>query len=521
MRLSLGLILDAFVYCIEGHNELQVLEAYELDTTDVVTVIRETGTPAGWHPLIAGYDALPADPSAGSGQAVDLPPLPQEVIDYLARHERIRPGADELAAIKANLAALYEAGPGAKTGDLDLEDLEHQDDEDEGASGAYIPIPTETFLEELSVKLQLHPISVYWLLEELRGEGVRCKPEERRLLEDRLTVIILRLLGHRWPKQIEAGEPVPPWADRDGVIPLSAGTGEPTLADRVRARLRAEDGDLGAQQVETLLHELTGRSLEEWLRREFFKRHAGQFKKRPVAWHLASDPTAGGRKRSATPAFECMVYYHATGSNAPLFGRGAQNDVPARIRTQYVERLLAPAQRDLARARGENDDAAAAAAQALIQELEDFARRLRGVEEEGFACAELDEYLADEPLDRWAGDGVFAPASQQELVAQERAWQVDINDGVRVNIAPMQKAGLLASDVLAKKDVSKAIADRARWRSDERRWVRAGKLPRCGWMDESAPESPQWTELAPQREAERMRLEEKRKRVLAELGQEG
>ena len=43
--------------------------------------------------------------------------------------------------------------------------------EEEMASGAHIPIPTETFLEELSVRMELHPISVYWLLEELRAEG--------------------------------------------------------------------------------------------------------------------------------------------------------------------------------------------------------------------------------------------------------------------------------------------------------------------------------------------------------------
>ena len=252
-------------------------------------------------------------------------------------------------------------------------------------------------IQELSVKLQIHPISVYWLLEELRAEGVRCKPEEQRLLEDRLTVIVLRLLGHRWPKQIEAGEPVPPWADKDGVIPLTASTGETTLADRLRARLRAEDGDLGAQQAEALLQELTGRTLEEWLRRDFFKRHISQFKKRPIAWHLASDPTAAGRKKSAPPAFECMVYYHAT-----------DTDILARIRTQYVDRLLGPAQRDLAQARRDGDETTAAQATALIQELEDFAQRLRQVEEAGFACKDLDEYVEDEPLDRWTGDGVFA-----------------------------------------------------------------------------------------------------------------
>ncbi len=37
---------------------------------------------------------------------------------------------------------------------------------------------------------------------------------------------------------------------------------------------------------------------------------------------------------------------------------------------------------------------------------------------------------------------------------------MDINDGVQVNVAPLQVAGLLASDVLNKKDMPKAIAGR-------------------------------------------------------------
>jgi hypothetical protein len=50
-----------------------------------------------------------------------------------------------------------------------------------------------------------------------------------------------------------------------------------------------------------------------------------------------------------------------------------------------------------------------------------------------------------------------------------------------VNVAPLQKAGLLAAEVIAKKDLEKAISDRAEWRADERRWCREGKLPKCGW----------------------------------------
>ena len=73
-----------------------------------------------------------------------------------------------------------------------------------------------------------------------------------------------------------------------------------------------------------------------------------------------------------------------------------------------------------------------------------------------------------------------APATV-EAFPRRACLRSDANDGVRVNVAPLQKAGLLAGDVIAKKDVEKAIGDRAEWRADERRWCREGKLPKCGW----------------------------------------
>ena len=107
----------------------------------------------------------------------------------------------------------------------------------------------------------------------------------------------------------------------------------------------------------------------------------------------------------------------------------------------------------------------------------------------------ITDWSSDEPL-KW-GDWLAAgpmfdqisslderrapPKTIAEFIAQESLYAPDINDGVRVNIAPLQKAGLLAAEVLAAKDVDKAIADRAEWRADERRWVREGKLPQPGW----------------------------------------
>ena len=283
--------------------------------------------------------------------------------------------------------------------------------EEEIASGAHIPIPTETFLEELSVKMQLHPISVYWLLEELKAEGARCKPEELRLLEDRLSVLVLRLLGYRWPKQLEAGEPVPAWASSDGIIPLVAGTGEATLAEQVRSRLRTEDGELGVQQTEALLTELTGLSLEEWLRRRFFSRHMSQFKYRPIAWHLASTPTHNGKKKRGgsqrSPAFECFLYYHA-----------CSGDALARIRTQYVEPLLRAERQKMEDAYLFQDETTSVLANERIQELEAFVEKLRLIEEQGFACSELEKFITEEPLDRWSSDGYLAPSQSRRTLAQ-------------------------------------------------------------------------------------------------------
>lgn len=376
--------INAIRLLAEAVIETKAYELYGLGFQEIKDSCLELGTPAGWYPLIAGYDTLPASPNSYQ------PSPPQELFDYLATHKRIMLDETKFARVKAKLKTLYEAGPGAKETELERAPAGN-DDEEEIASGAHISIPTETFLEELSVKMELHPISIYWLLEELRAEEVRCRPEEKRLLEDRLSVQVLHLLGYRWPRQLDADESIPAWADAYGIIPLVSGTGKPTLADRVRERLHYENGALAVQHTEALLQELTGQNLEQWLRRSFFSHHIRQFEYRPVAWHLASTPTresktasnkstkkkrtAGGISRG--PAFECFLYYHACSKGAL-----------ARIRTQYVEPLLNAERSKIERhdeAAGnptsktetlfqvhDEDDIEVAIAKERIRELEDF-----------------------------------------------------------------------------------------------------------------------------------------------------
>ena len=88
------------------------------------------------------------------------------------------------------------------------------------------------------------------------------------------------------------------------------------------------------------------------------------------------------------------------------------------------------------------------------------------------------------------------PRTVVEFIAQESAYAPDVNDGVRVNIVPLQRAGLRPAEVITKKDVEKAIADRAEWRADERRWRREGKLPYPGWWKKKQEEAPFTLEAA-------------------------
>ncbi len=466
--------LAATLHSIEGVIERLVIDAFELSVADLTSILEETGLPAGWFPLITGYDVIP-------DTLINLPNLPIAVPRFFNIHERLQSSSEEIETIKRNLQIVYQAGPGSN---LLLPEDTCGDAEEDGDDGnmencaAHVPIPTETFLEELSQKLHIHPISVYWLLKEgIEQEGWRCLPEERRITADRFTVLILRLLGHRWPKQIEVGEPVPAWADPDGIIPLTEGTAEPTLLARIRERLPLEFPSGEAAALEREFQELLGESLDAWLGQTFFKHHTSQFKKRPIAWQLQSGRWTARQK----PAFACLVYYHQL-----------DGDTLATLQSQYVRPLRQRYETELrgiesvpANARSARQDARRMELGDLIQELGDFDAALGRVAAEGFAAPALEQIIAREPVDRWcAADGVKAPPEDRAaLLRQEQRYLPDLNDGVRVNIAPLQKAGLLAAEVLAKKDVAPAIADRAAWRADERRWCREGKLSKPGWWE--------------------------------------
>lgn len=343
------------------------------------------------------------------------------------------------------------------------------------------PFPGEFQLESLCHERAINPVDV---LIELRRDG-QCRhqmvvPAQRVELFGRISAAVLLTLGHVWPNQKLDSTFVP---DSDGIVSLccsvqSPADGEASLVSKLRELWKHIVGEDFAT-CERVFQSLAEASLDVWLRTEFFEMHSAAFKKRPIAWQLQSGKFTAKR----SPAFACLVYYHKLNA-----------DTLPKLRSQYVGPLRQRLETELrgiqtiaAEARSDRQEKRRAELDDAIQELAAFDAKLEQVSREGFATPGLEKLLAEEPLDRWCSlDGERAPpASAGDFLAQESSYAPDINDGVRVNIAPLQKAGLLPADVLAKKDLDKAIADRAAWRSDERRWVREGKLPQPGWWPEA------------------------------------
>ena len=165
--------IESVLLSIESFIEYCVFKGFDIKDENLDIVFEETGTPAGWFPLITNYDTFPS-------LLKDFPKSHPEFIEYFITHKRIAlPDT-----LKLRLRSLYEAGPGIK--DEQPDELAESNEED-ALVGSCIPVPAETFLEELSQKIEIHPVSIYWLLKEgIENEGWRCIPEEKRCTEDSL-----------------------------------------------------------------------------------------------------------------------------------------------------------------------------------------------------------------------------------------------------------------------------------------------------------------------------------------------
>ena len=235
-----------------------------------------------------------------------------------------------------------------------------------------------------------------------------------------LQIAIARLLGYRWPAELDHDMRLAPeqrvvandcrafdeFADHDGIVCLAVARGEASAADRLRALLAAAYGDQWSAATERALLDATtakGRppkSLELWLRDRFFREHCQLFHNRPFIWHVWDGRTDG---------FNALVNYHRlTGPDGE--GRRTLESLTFAYLGEWIDR-----QRTEQSERVPGADARLAAALDLQEQL--------------------DRILTGEPpcdiFVRW-----------RPLHGQAIGWEPNINDGVRLNIRPFMRAAL-------------------------------------------------------------------------------
>jgi hypothetical protein len=235
---------------------------------------------------------------------------------------------------------------------------------------------------------------------------------EARLDDTILQVAVARLLGYRWPAELDADmelsdeqralvascETLLGFADKDGIVCIPAVRGERSAADRLLDLLVAAYGN--SWKSDTLGSLLTasdhaGKTLETWLRDKFFAQHCKLFQHRPFVWQIWDGLKDG---------FSALVNYHTLD----------YKKLETLIYT-YLGDWISRQKLDLAN----NVDSA--------QEKLDAAERLK---------KKLELILQGEaPYDifvRW-----------KPLAEQSIGWNPDLNDGVRLNIRPFITAEVL------------------------------------------------------------------------------
>jgi hypothetical protein len=219
-----------------------------------------------------------------------------------------------------------------------------------------------------------------------------------------LHIAVARLLGYRWPAELDTDMALSPeqraWVDRcsdlaqfadnDGIVPIPAMRKEQSAENRLLSILEASYGpEWSAATLSRLLKNsgCEGKNLEYWLRNLFFSQHCELFGQRPFIWHIWDGLKDG---------FSVLVNYHKLDSRL----------LDSLIYT-YLGDWISRQERDK-------------------DQIESAAERLD-------AARSLQKKLIDiqkgkDPLDifvRWK------PIEEQPV-----GWNPDLNDGVRLNIRP-------------------------------------------------------------------------------------
>lgn len=229
-----------------------------------------------------------------------------------------------------------------------------------------------------------------------------------------LQVAVARLLGYRWPAEndtemeladearelIAAVKAFDNLSDDDGIFCIPSVNGEEAGEDRLRSYLQAVFcSEWNNQTISQLLAKEGAKStnLKDWLRKEFFTQHCKVFQNRPFIWQIWDGRDDG---------FSALINYH-------------------KLTKENLSKLTYTYLGDWIRMCDAKKQNGESGAEGLLSAALKLKEKLELILE---GEAPYDIFV------RWK------PLEQQPI-----GWDPDLNDGVRLNIRPFVKAGILRS----------------------------------------------------------------------------
>ncbi len=332
----------------------EVFELYELKEKDVQAIFEEEGKPAGYQPLLYKNDLNYLPEGKLLDDEFDL------TEEDIAKIENLR----EDYVKDLPIAALSEEEKMAKENEvLDLYD----GNED---------------LRDISTEAEVNPLSVLRIIKETNQVPLK---KGREIVHEFLFDKILKILRK----------------DQDGIVPLSSHCGEDTVYEVLQRKL----DELSYESYEGFESYLKrGRTLEDWLYKDFFEAHAKRFSYRTykgaIVWHITS-----GKKRG----FDAFVLHHKWNKD----NLKKLRTVYFSQRREYLENRLNQLDRD-------EQDKEWRETREKLDELEEMEPKLKELE----------------------NDPDYDP---------------EVDDGVGKNIAPLQDKVLTSYEILSSKQKQKYL----------------------------------------------------------------
>ena len=233
----------------------------------------------------------------------------------------------------------------------------------------------------LSKKFNMNPLDI---IDDIRNINVKNTSILKTYVEKLLSFYLGLIFGRYNPYEIAIKD--------DGILPIDSTIYTNSFIEKIYECIEITYGEENMDIVLDEMEEILGKSIEEYMIKEFFDFHKKIFQKRPIYWHICSPKKT----------FNCFVYYHKL-----------DKDTLYKVKGIYLREMIDRYKDDL---EYYNDQLIEARLNEDKNKEKDFRARVKDLEEKLEDLYELDKMLME-----------IAPS-----------YKPDLDEGVLYNIIPVE-----------------------------------------------------------------------------------